>query len=174
MKNSEIIRSWDLILALALTFITFLCTPDYLTLDFCKSFYNIGVTVLSIIFSIFFAALAIILTSSESDFILFIEEEGGTFTALLDSFRFTLSLLFTSLIISICFFVLTDYTIIYSENSKGIQHKSFFLIFEFVFLYSLFATGLSVWDTISFSKYRVRFLKLKNLQNSKETTIQDQ
>ena len=160
MKISNIILSWDFVIAIVLTLITALILPSYLELEFCKSFYSTGITVLSIIFSIFFAALAIIMASSDNDFIEFLEENGD-FTALLDTFKITLVMLFISLIYSIVLFVITDYNLT-SLKCQSDQHKTFFLVFEFLFCYSLLATGLSVKDTIIFSNFRARYLSRKN------------
>lgn len=168
MKISNIILSWDFVISIVLTLVTALILPSYLELEFCKSFYSTGITVLSIIFSIFFAALAIIMASSDNDFIEFLEENGD-FTILLDTFKITLIMLFISLIYSIVLYVITDYnlTTLRYENVK--QHKTYFMIFEFLFCYSLLSTGLSVKDTIIFSNFRARYLSKKNqTKNDKE------
>jgi hypothetical protein len=160
MKLSNIILSWDFVIAIVLTLATAVILPVMLKMSFCISFYNTGITVLSIIFSLFFAALAIIMTSSDNDFIAFLEEEND-FSALLDSFKITLAMLFFSLIYSIVLFVSSDYFA--KNNIPDIeQHKIFFLVFEFLFTYSLFSTALSVRDTIKFSDLRGQFLKKKN------------
>ncbi len=164
MKISNIILSWDFVIAIVLTLVTALILPSYLELEFCKSFYSTGITVLSIIFSIFFAALAIIMASSDNDFIEFLEENGD-FTALLDTFKITLVMLFISLIYSIVLYVITDYNLTTLKCEGFKQHKTFFLIFEFLFCYSLLATGLSVKDTIFFSNFRARYLSKKNQTN---------
>lgn len=164
MKLSNIILSWDFVGAIIITFITALIIPTYLPLQFCLSFYNIGITVLSIIFSIFFAALAIIMASSDNDFIEFLEVNND-FSALLDSFKITLIMLFISLLYSITLHVLTTYII--EENPDNTQNKTLFLVFEFLFSYSLFATGLSVKDTIKFSHFRSKYLKGKNKSDKK-------
>ena len=165
MKISNIILSWDFVIAIVLTLVTALILPSYLELDFCKSFYNIGITVLSIIFSIFFAALAIIMASSDNDFIEFLEENGD-FTALLATFKITLVMLFISLIYSIVSYVIADYNLTTLQDQSVFQHKTFFLIFEFLFCYSLLATGLSVKDTIIFSNFRAKYLSKKNKKNN--------
>lgn len=170
MKIKNLLISWDFILSTIITIITCHLLPYYLPIEFCKSFYGMGISVLSIIFSIFFAALAIIMASSDNDFIRFLEEEGD-FTMLLTSFKITLAMLFISLIYSIVLFVITDYFCSPLTKQSLIQHKGFFLIFEFLFCYSLIATGLSVKDTIFFSNYRAKFLmqnKLKNKNAAKE------
>lgn len=159
MKIKDIILSWDFIIAITTTLITALFLPNYLKCNFCSSFYNIGITVLSIIFSLFFASLAIIMTSSDNDFITFLEEEGD-FSALLNTFKVTLIMLFISLIYSIVAYIYSEYSVKeFGEKIK--QLKVGFLIFQFLFSYSMLATAISVKDTIVFSNFRSRFLKMK-------------
>ena len=160
MKFRNIILSWDFVISIVLTLTTATFLPTMLKMSFCISFYNTGITVLSVVFSLFFAALAIIMTSYDNDFIEFLEEEND-FSALLDSFKTTLVMLFVSLIYSIVLFVSSDYFA--KNNSPDFeQHKIFFLVFEFQFTYSLLSTALSVKDTIKFSDLRGKFLKKKN------------
>ncbi len=165
MKFSNIILSWDFVIALIFSLATALFMPKDITLEFSKSFYDIGITVLSIVFSIFFTVLAIIMASSDNDFIAFLEEEGD-FTALLNSFKITLIALFVSLIYSITLFMVVNYGIESPEKFHLKYNLIYFLIFEFLFTYSLIATGLSVKDTIVFSTYRAKYLKEKNKRNN--------
>lgn len=165
MKISTIILSWDFVVSIILTLATAIFMPTMLKISFCISFYNIGITVLSIIFSLFFAALAIIMTSSDNDFIEFLEEEND-FTALLDTFKITLLMLFISLIYSIVLYVTSDY-FAKTNDDQFQQHKIFFLLFEFLFSYSLLSTSLSVKDTIKFSDIRAKYLKSKKQNKQK-------
>jgi len=157
MKINEVILSWDFVISIVLTLASAIFMPVMLKISFCISFYNIGITVLSIVFSLFFAALAIIMTSSDNDFIEFLELDG-TFSALLTTFKFTLTVLFISLVYSIILYVSSDYFAKYHDENF-LQHKIFFLVFEFIFSYSLLATGFSIKDTIIFSDKRAQFLK---------------
>lgn len=163
MKLKQIILSWDFVVSIILTLVTALFLPSELTVTFSISFYNIGISVLSIIFSLFFAALAIIMTSSDNDFIEFLEETGD-FTALMNTFKVTLIMLFVSLIYSIVLYVCSSYSVV-NGNDKITQNKIFFLVFEFLFSYSMFATALSIKDTIMFSGYRAKYLKNKKKSN---------
>lgn len=159
MRLNTILLSWDFVVSIILILATAIFMPTMLKISFCISFYNIGITVLSIIFSLFFASLAIIMTSSDNDFIEFLEEEND-FTALLDTFKITLLMLFISLIYSIVLYVTSDYFAKINDDQFQ-QHKIFFLIYEFLFIYSLSSTALSVKDTIKFSEIRAKYLKSK-------------
>jgi hypothetical protein len=160
------IKSWDFIISVTITLVTAFIIPNYIKVSFAEDIYSVGITVLSIIFSLFFAASAIIMSSSDNDFIDFLEEEKH-FSILLETFRFTLISLFVSLIYSIVLYIITDYLLKYSGDAFT-QNKVWFLIFELTFIYSMLATGLSVLDTVNFSKYRSIFLKQakdKSLKN---------
>lgn len=160
MTAKRIICSWDFALAVILTLVTARAIPNHLNLTFCLSFYSIGITVLSIVFSIFFAALAVIMASSDNDFIEFLEEKGD-FSLLLSTFRFTLLCLFISLVYSISLYTYSEY-ILCQKSYVVYQNRMYFLIFELLFSYSLFSTGLCVKDTIEFSRFRSKFLQKKN------------
>src|SRR4051794_30824032 len=100
MKLRNIILSYDFVIASTTTLFAALFMPTWIKAAFAAAFYNTGITVLSIIFSLFFAALAIIMSSTDNEFIHFLEE-GKYFTRLMLSFKFTLIVLFISLIYAI-------------------------------------------------------------------------
>ncbi len=165
MKIRNVIVSLDTVLALLVTLITAFFLPDLLMASFCASFYSMGVTVLSIIFSLFFASLAIIMASPDNDFIAFLEEDKH-YTALMATFKITLVMLFVSLAYSIVLYVYSDYWVKIDENSK--QYKLWFLVFVFFFTYSMMAAVLSVKDTIMFSVFRTKFININNENNDKK------
>lgn len=158
-RLKSILISWDFGVALFSAITTYVLMPSYIDMDFALSFYNISMTVLSIVFSLFFTAMSIIMSSSDNDFIEFLEERS-VFTELLWSFKFTLFVLFLSLVLSIIFYAGTSYWIM-SKTVKNnwVQDSIFVLILEFCFLYGLLATWQAIMDTIKFSKYRSIFLK---------------
>jgi uncharacterized protein YacL len=157
MKISNIIKSWDIWLALLVTITVAVLLPGQIKSNFAKEAYFVGLSVLAIIFSIFFASLAIIMSSSHDDFVSFLEEKKQ-YTAIIATFRYTLVLLFIALLISIIFYIYTSYLV-----SQGNQYQSkwWFVCFSFVALYALLAVVMSTGDTISYSKYRARFVEIK-------------
>ena len=144
-------------LALLSVIITYFILPEYINMKFALSFYNVAMTVLSIIFSLFFTAMAIIMSSSDNDFIEFLEQKN-TFTELLWSFKVTLFILFLSLILSIILYSGTSYWIETNSNGEWRQNSMLLLILEFCFLYGMIATWFCIMDTVKFSKYRAIFL----------------
>lgn len=175
------IMSWDCGIALASSILLYCILPIYIKATSATSFYNVGITVLSIIFSLFFAALAIIMSSTDNDFIMYLEEEK-LFTGLIDTFKFVLVMLFISLGYSIVLYNTTDYYIKQHGEANSLHHKNLFIVFNLLFTYSLIATALSVKDTITFTTYRTKYLvgvsnnkkkdKLKNQLTKKEITQQ--
>lgn len=158
-KVKMVLWSPDTGIATLVTVIVGICLPQILRADFAVSFYGVGISVLSIVFSLFFAALAIIMASPDNEFIDYLEE-GGHYTDLMFTFKFTLIILFVSLGYSIILNVYTDF---FAKTKGGDFHTSKipFVIFVFLFTYSLVSTGLSVKDTLMFSKYRITFLNSK-------------
>lgn len=159
MKLKNIIFSYDTYIAIIAFALTYWLLPKFVRHDFCLGFYSIGITVLSIIFSIFFASLANMAGSSNDDFIKFLEEEK-TYSTLLESFKFTLQALFIGLIFAIVAYLITDCQIKFAKPLQGAQHKIFISLFASIFTYGLTATGLTVKDSILYSKYRADFLNL--------------
>lgn len=157
-RFKALIKSWDFILALLSVIITYFLLPEYINMKFALSFYNVAMTVLSIIFSLFFTAMAIIMSSSDNDFIEFLEQKG-TFSELLWSFKVTLFILFISLVLSIVLYSGTSYWIETSSDDVWYQNSKLLMTLEFCFLYGMIATWFCIMDTVKFSKYRSIFLK---------------
>ncbi len=171
MRLKDIIISWDTGISLVLSTILFFLLPKDLNINFSISFFNIGITVLSIVFPLFFAALAMIISSSDNDFILFLEEEND-FTDLIQTFKFTLYSLMISLIYAISLSVISNYGLLQIECKKNeiiYQNKWFFVIFVFLFTYSFFATILSIKDIIMYSQMRNKFLSKNNSKKDSQS-----
>lgn len=159
MKWRQFILSIDFAFAVIVTASVGYFIPATIKYDFTTSFYNVGITVLSIVFSLFFASLAILMSLSDSEFIDFLEEKEH-YSTLIFTYKFTLVCLFFSLGYSIVLYAFADYWV--KHHPKNCLHNNwFFLGFVFVFTYSLTATALCIKDAIKFSKYRLDFLKQK-------------
>ncbi|MGO8717588.1 MAG: hypothetical protein ACLQMO_00035 [Acidobacteriaceae bacterium] len=157
MRIYKIVLSWDFAVALALTIATAKFCPRTVPMAMAKDFYSVGVSVLSIVFSVFFAALAIIMSAGDNDFVAFLHEDGS-YSQIVWSFRFTVSALFLSLVVA-----LTEYAYVgFRMAHKAEWHSKWFLVvFVACFSYSLLAVALSVHDAIKYSSVRVRYLNLK-------------
>ncbi|MGK9477905.1 hypothetical protein [Melioribacter sp. OK-6-Me] len=157
MKIKNIIFSWDLIVALALSVLLFALIPSTISNEFAVKLYDIGISVLSIVFSVFFAAMAIIISASDDDFVRFLDEEGD-YTAIIGTFKFSLMILFVALIYSIILSASTSYMLSLGDKD---QCKIFIVLFTLLFSYGLFATLNSTYDAIKYAQYRTKFLKIK-------------
>jgi K+-sensing histidine kinase KdpD len=169
MKLKDLIY-WDLLLALVLAVLLGFILPDNIDNSFASTIYGVGISVLSIIFSVFFAALAIIISSGDNDFIHFLEENGD-YSIIINSFRFSLILLFISLIVSIIMFVITS---LWQSNNIATQPKIVLALFTFIFSYSLFVTANSSLDALKYAERRVIFIrKTRGLITDSEKSSRD-
>jgi hypothetical protein len=157
MKLRRIFLSADFIVALATSALVACVLPHCLKNDLAKDYYGIGISVLSIVFSVFFAALAVIITASDDDFVMFLEETGN-YSAIVGNFKFSLGLLFAALLFSIGLYAYTA-----SRISNSVVHQIQYLsvLFVFVFFWSLFAAFNSTLDAIRYSDYRRKFVERK-------------
>lgn len=156
MKIKSIIWSFDFIIAFLLAVVLEVYMPNLVSNSLVKEIYNVGISVLSIIFSIYFTALTIIISSGDNEFILFLEEEK-TFTALLAILKYTLIVLFLALVYSIGIFAAT---VSFLDVKWQHQQKEFCVVFAFLFSYSLLATVGSISNSIVYASKRIQFLRL--------------
>ncbi len=158
MQPKEIIASWDFILSILISIILWLICPNQVDGLFAKDIYNVAISVLSIIFSMLFATLAIIISSSDNDFVNFLEEEGH-YTGIINLFKYSLFVLFIALILSLILFGITSSNLSVQGYT---QPKIIIIMFNFLFLYSLFVVFSTSLNTITYLKYRIKYLKIKN------------
>lgn len=153
------IYSYDTIIAFVLAILCIYFLPTWVGGALIMSLLEMGIGVLSIIFSIFFAALAFIISASDDEFVAFLEKDG-LFTRLIGSFKWTVLSLFLALIYSIIIYVITSFGMSKDESFEMSEYVM--TVFCFVFFYSLIATLLSTNDAIRYSKTRIRFIQMTN------------
>lgn len=158
MKAKDIFLAVDFFAAVALALTAWLILPYWISSEFAKDLYSIGISVLSIVFSVYFAALAIIMSSSDDDFIRFLEEEGQ-YTTIIISFEWSLGALFVALIYSMGIYAFTSYWL---STSVPNQEKWCLVVFSFLFFYGLFSAASSTRNAIIYSRFRTRFLNLRS------------
>jgi hypothetical protein len=156
----SILFSWDFMIAILIAIIAFWLLPCKVANDLARDVYNVGITSLSIIFSVYFAALAIIISSGDNDFIDFFDEQGD-YTRLIKSFRYALLALLLALLLSI--FLYTAATVLFYGKHPD-QPKFIMVVFSFFSSYGLLATFMAANDSIKYALYRVKFLRLKRLR----------
>jgi len=160
MKTSEafksVLFSWDLWCALGLIVIMAFVVRHDVTAQTAKGVFEISVTVLSIVFSVFFAGLAVLITAGDNEFVKFLEEDGA-YREIIWTFKFTLFLLFFALISAIVLFV----SVLPLDDLQLYTFpKWLLLLFGFITTYSLFAAFNSSLDTIKYAEYRARFIEI--------------
>jgi len=134
--------------------------PNWVGGDLIKDLLGMGIGVLSLIFSIFFAALAFIISASDDEFVEFLENDG-LFSRLINTFKWTVGSLFFALLYSIILYVISSFRM--SLNTSFEMSEWFLGLFSFMFFYSLIATMLSTNDAIKYSKTRIKYIKNKRL-----------
>jgi hypothetical protein len=165
MKIKKIVKSYDFVISVIISLLVYFIFPCWLNNEMLKDIYGIGISVLSIIFSVYFAALAIIISSSDDSFVRFLENEGF-YQEIVFTFEFTLGSLFVALSYSIVIYIATSNWIFLKIE---IQPIWCFLFFTFLFSYSLIATGQSALDAIKYAKFRSKYLGIESGISSKES-----
>lgn len=154
----KIILSYDTFFALIALMLSFCLFPDNISNSFCAKIYGVGINVLSIVFSIFFASLAVIISHPDNSFIEFIEQPPyNIFSRLIGLFKITLYALFISLIATIILYIYAEY-----NSANTYLSKPFLCLFIFIFVYSLMATALAVNTTLQLTKRRTKYINIKN------------
>jgi hypothetical protein len=161
MKLRNILWSWDFIFSVLATGLVYLILPHWVSSDFAKDLYSVGISVLSIVFSVYFAALAIIMSSSDDAFIRFLEQKNQ-YTTIIQSFELSLAVLFIALIYSITIYASTSYWI---SKQCADQRVWWLVVFTFLFFYGILTAASSTLNAITYSKFRSRFLTSQPEQN---------
>ena len=163
---SDFILCWDFLTSLFVASILYYLLPSTISNAFSRDVYGIGISVLSIVFSVYFAALAIIISSSDDDFVDFLEEQGS-YTGIISTFRSSLFILFIALLFSLFIYALTSAWIASGVNpgQTGFQSKKYFVAFVFLFFYGLFCALNATLDSIKYALSRARYLKIKRYNN---------
>jgi hypothetical protein len=161
MKIKALFLSWDFVVTVVATIVIWRCCPEQMKSETAKDMYGVGITVLSITFSVYFAALALVISSSSDDFVNFLEERGG-FTSLVNTFTFALYVLFLALTVSLFFYGLAAIQLSLGNME---QSKWMLVVFVALFFYSLFVVIRSAKDAILFAKTRTRYMRVKSAED---------
>ena len=147
MKAKEILVSLDFAVALAVGVLLRLSVGPEIGSEAAADTFNLAITVLSVVFAMFFAALAIIISASDNDFVAFL---GDHYISIIDSFKVTLVILLGALIVSILAFGLT-----YLKWAHLPQPSWIFCIVAFFFFWGVLATFMSSLDAIKIGRAHV-------------------
>lgn len=158
----RILLSWDWIVALAIVLAASYLIPEKPSIQFANQLYATGISVLAIVFSLFLASLAILITSGDNEFVRFLEEDGS-YTKIVAAFKVTFALLSVSLVLAIVLYAIT-----LSKSAiepQAIASKWLLLGFSFLGMYSLLATIQSSLDMLKYAELRARFLSITKSDN---------
>ncbi|MBE9464706.1 hypothetical protein ACFP1I_04005 [Dyadobacter subterraneus] len=162
-RISDIVLTWDTILGLIAMFAAICYVPDNISSAIYISIYGTAISVLSILFSIFFASLAVIISFPDNSFVAFLEKAGKYFSQLIAYYKLTLFILFVAL-----FYTLVIYIYASLSPSEFRFSKTTFVIFIFMFTYSLVATISAVIVILSLTKSRAAYLANQEEESEKE------
>ncbi len=165
MKAKDVFWSWDFIAALLVALALAFVLPARVNIAVTKDLYAVGISVLSIVFSVFFAALAIIISASDNDFVVFLEQEGD-YTAIIQTFKVSLLALFIALIYSLLLYAMSSASVAASASH---QHVAWLVLFAFLFLYGLFSAFNSALDAIRYARTRASFLSSLPRHSDRQT-----
>lgn len=145
----------DAFVSLILVVILVAFVPRSFPLVVARDFYALGASVLSIVFSVFTASLAIIISSPDDKFVQFLEAED-LYADILFGFKFTLLALFVALVYCIAAFGWTSY-----QNAQDItvQHSAGFITGSALICYALAATLTSSIAAIRHARARADYLR---------------
>lgn len=152
--------SWDTLFASLGALVVFYALPGRMDSSFAMNILSVGISVLSIVFSVFFASLTFIISSSNDKFVDFLNRKGHLDEIIL-MYRWTLFSLFLSLLYS-----LGTYTYVsYLKVNDGLVSNYLMSLFSFLFVYSLVASLLSTENAIKYAERRAEFISISKSQS---------
>jgi hypothetical protein len=163
-KLKRIFIAWDLFAAIicAVLYVFLLTTP--VTAEIIKEITALVVSTLSIIFSVFFAALAVLITSGDNEFVKFLQKFGA-YSEIIWSYKFTLLVIFIALLFSIILYITALFEI--PKRVPGVYPLIIMTPYVFLTIYALFCTMSSAIDAIKYAEYRTKYLIAVNKENDK-------
>lgn len=148
-----------------------IAAPDQVTLIAAKDILSICVSVLAIVFSVFFAAVAIVMTAGDNEFVLFLEKKG-MYTHIIWTFQATLVLLLVALIASISFYIALLLTPNPELDSTLSVSKWLLAPLLFMAAWAIFAAYNSSHDAIRYATYRAQFVQIQ--RNGESTKSEEE
>ncbi len=123
--------------------------------DLVKEITSTAITILSIIFSVFFAALAVMITSGDNEFINFLQRFGA-YTQIVWSFKVTFFALLIALLSSLILYLTSIFQL--SKPISGVYPWFFTTPYIFLTFYALLSTAAASVDAIKYAEYRTKYL----------------
>ena len=153
----SLLISWDWITAAAIVLAMSFLIPSGLTFPLAKEIFGASISVLAIVFSVFFAALAVLITAGDNEFVAFLQEDGS-YIRIVWTFKITLLLLSLALLSSLVLF--TTSLAPSQLQPPPAYPRSLLLVFGFLGLYALLAAMHSSLDVIRYAQFRADYLHI--------------
>lgn len=169
IRLKRFIFSWDLAAALFSSVLFALLVTQPVSAEIVRDITLLAVSTLSIIFSVFFAALAVLITSGDNEFVKFLQKFGA-YTEIVWSYKFTVIVIFVALLFSIVLYVTALFEI--PKKIPGVYPVIIVATYIFSAIYALFCTISSAIDAIMYSEYRTKFL-MANKKKEINSNIDD-
>lgn len=157
-KNNRvkiIFLSWDTIIAIIASIIYGLLANKTVSAIIVKEISLIAISTLSIIFSVFFAALAVLITAGDNDFVIFLQK-SDTYANIIWFYKYTLLVIFVSLVFSIILYFISLFET--QKNLPGVFPCLVMIFYVFLTSYSLLCTLGAAINAIKYAEYRTRYL----------------
>ena len=164
----SIIFGWDLWLSITISSIACYILPTHVKNSFAGSVYLAGLSILAITFSVFFAGITIIMTSTHDEFMQWLEKKK-TYSEIIGRMKLTLFMLFFALSLSILIFISTTYFA--ESSSQSEQSKWIFIVWLFAFSYSLLATYSATQASVMYAEHRAVYFSIKHGDSKKDTDL---
>ncbi len=160
----SIVISWDFITAVSATILTLLFRVQ-IPIPVGRDIAGFNVTLGALVFSVYFAALALVAATDDDEFLRFAAKEGA-YAKLIGVFRTTLVLLFVTLLLSIGVYLYTLYQSYLQPQSM--VPTWLVSLFAFTILYPLFASINAAFDAGKYAQRRALFLQTIQRDSSDE------
>ncbi|HEY3283096.1 MAG TPA: hypothetical protein VGN26_12555 [Armatimonadota bacterium] len=161
MVRTETARSYlvsvDFVVAAALGLLLWWALPPQVSLAFAKDVYGVGISVLSIVFSLYFASLAVIVSSGDDEFVFYLSKHGH-YETLSRAFRWCLVMLFASLSLAIVLYVVTSYQLTVGNR---LHPRGLFVAFGVLSTYALLVSMCTALDSVQYARYRAKYLEAR-------------
>jgi|SRR5579883_308306 len=166
-RCKSVLTGWDAFASLVPVLFGAWLLPDVIKNSVAAGFYSSGMAILAIMFSVYFAALAIILSASGDDFVRWMER-NRSYSELIWSFKFTLVVLFISLIAAV-----TGYSCTAFSPASGEQSRWCLIAFGWIATYALFATFYATMDAAKYCQNRAEYLRITGPNGDRQSDKSD-
>lgn len=159
-RLGKIILSYDFIISLTLAIGIRIALCNDISLIFARDLYSTAISIFSIMFSVYFAAIAIMSSSNDNEFAKYLIKEG-LYTEIVWTQRYTLYTILVSLLTAFIFYGICAYKLgDVPESNKHLYtfSRDQLVVSIAILTYGLLAAFSVASDAIRYAHYRSAFL----------------